>query len=163
MNIKGLSDWVDAVATVGVVIGLVLLILEIRVNTDAIEHQAAVDRAIVVSEPFYESAELRSAMNKIRIAEGHEGAVNAFIENYDMTPDEAIVWSRHQMQVWAMIRADFERGDRENAEYFATLLLKNRPPRIFVENMAYRGEFKEMIQNILDQQKSDGQKKNEEY
>lgn len=154
MNIKALSDWVDAVATVGVVIGLVLLILEIRVNTDAIEQQAAVDRAVVVSEPFYESPELRAAMNKIRIADGHEGVVAAFIRHYEMTPDEAIVWSRHQLQVWAMIRADFERGDRESAKYFATLLLSNPPPRIFVEHMTYRGEFKEMIQEILEQQES---------
>ena len=150
MNIKVLSDWVDAIATVAVVIGLALLILEIQVNTEAIERQAAVERASALTEPFYESAEMRMALEKIRTTDAHGGATAAFIKHYDMTPEEAIVWNRHCVQLWAMVRSDFNFGNRELAKGFAKALAASPDQRLFIENWhAFDSEFGQMVRDVL--------------
>jgi len=53
MDFRKFSDWAELLATAGVVIGLVILIQEVRVNTKAIERQAGVDRATFLSDPFF--------------------------------------------------------------------------------------------------------------
>jgi hypothetical protein len=150
MKIRNFSSWIDTIASIAVVIGLVLLILEIRVNTQAIERQAAVDRAAALTEPFYQSETLRSASEKVRAVDERVGAEAAFIEHYNMTPEEAILWNRHCIQLWSVIKADFDFGDRESARRYAENLLAIPDQRIFIENHSFfEGDFSQMIEAVL--------------
>lgn len=155
MSVNRLSNWIDLIATIGVVVGMVLLILEIRLNTQAIELQASVNRAAALTEPFYESSQLRNASEKIRTVEGRGSAEAAFIAQYDMTPEEALVWNRHCVQLWLSVVADYEHGNRDLAIRYTKALLSSADQRLFVQNYSFfNSDFRQMLDDILVQQGS---------
>ena len=56
MNTKKITVWAEITASIAVVVGLGLLILEIRLNTRAVEYQSQVEQIAVVTEPFLQQA-----------------------------------------------------------------------------------------------------------
>lgn len=148
MEAKKLINWAEILATIAVFAGLLLLVQEIRVNTQAVQRQATVDRAAVLSEPFFQSAELRAASEKIQVVDGPARLESAFAEQYDLTPDEAIVWTRHLIQLWNVVQADFYYGDREVAENWVQVLLESPDNRLFIEHLDFHGEFGAMVRDV---------------
>lgn len=146
---RTLVDWLELATGIAVLVGLGLVVMEIRVNTDAVNRQAAVDRASALAEPFFYSEEVRSALQKIRAAEESTGPETAFVGRFGMTDAEAIAWARHLTQVWMVIEADFYHGDSEVALLWARALLGNVDNRLFVENWMFGGEFQLEIDRIL--------------
>jgi hypothetical protein len=148
MDAKRVTDWLDLLAAVSVLAGVLLLVQEIRLNTQAVSHQAAVARTAVLSEPFFESAELRAAHEKIRAVDGEASFAMALIDTYGHTPEEALVWSRHLGQIWQIIRADYHNGNEDEAEMWARVLLSAPDNQLFIKHQQFSGEFGEMIQEI---------------
>lgn len=148
MDSKRVTDWLEIVAAVSVFAGLLLLVQEIRVNTQAVSHQAAVARVAVLTEPFFGSAELRSASEKVRATDGRSGFESALIEMYGHTPEEALVWARHLTQLWFIVRADFNNGNESSAELYVRALLTAPDNQLFIEHRNFQGEFGEFIQDI---------------
>ena len=152
MNTEKFTVWAEITASIAVVVGLGLLILEIRLNTRAVEHQSQVEQIAVVTEPFLQSAALLSAIEKINNTDGRSPIESELIEHYELTTDEAQAWSRHLAQLWGLMRLEFYYGDRDRAEGWAYAMLSNHPDnRRFAEQTQFRpDEFGQMVQDVYD-------------
>ncbi len=151
MDTKKLTDWLEIIAAFSVVVGIILLIQEIRLNTRAVAYESTLNRFDVVTAPFFQSAELLTADEKIRMIDGVNALEAAFVERYDMTPAEALVWTRHLMQIWNNASADYHYGDREMAEFAVRALLTTPDNRLFVEHWYghLTDEFSEFVRANL--------------
>ena len=103
----GIATIVEIVTGISVVITLVLLLIEVRANTGALERQIRMDQAQSVAEPLLDDALLRSAYSKVKQRDGREPEVTAFTEAYGMTEEEAIAWTRFLYWAWVRREADF--------------------------------------------------------
>lgn len=151
MKAKNVTDWLEIVAAVSVFVGLLLLVQEIRVNTQAVKHQAAVARSAVLAEPFFESADLRSASVKIHATDGRGDFESALVETYGHTPEEALVWARHLLQLWNIVRADFNNGNEHEAEEYVRALLDSPDNQLYAKHRNFQGEFGKMVQDISEE------------
>ena len=75
MNTKTVNKWLSLLANVGVVIGLALLIIEIRQNSELVRaqiHQARSDAYVSARQDFADSEFLLPALEKYLAAGGRE-------------------------------------------------------------------------------------------
>lgn len=107
MKVERWTQWAEIVASVAVVVSLVFLIQEVRYNTAVMERQAVMDRAAVVNAPFLGESQLPSIIAKIKAVDGPDPAVSAFVEQYDLSYEEAVRWTRHLSLIWIGLEADF--------------------------------------------------------
>jgi hypothetical protein len=150
MESKKVRDWLEIGATFAVLAGLLLVVQEIRVNTKAVALQAAIDTSAALTDPFFQSAELHSASQKIHDIDGAYAPEAALIQRYDLSPEEAIVWSRHLLQIWILLEATYEFQDKETAIRHARVLLLAPDNRAFVENYAYfDAEFEQILRGLI--------------
>lgn len=149
MESRKVRDWVEILATLSVFAGLLLLVQEIRLNTRALAMQAQIDRSAVLVEPFYQSQQLRAAIQKIRSVDGVWELESTMSEQYELTAEEALVWSRHVMQIWDIVEATYYYEDRETAEWYTRLLLNSRDSRLFVEHYGFDDEFDAFVRTVL--------------
>ncbi len=104
------SRWaqrVEIVASISVVVTLVLLVIEVRGNTKAVERQVLLDRASTVSAPFMEGPELLEAFKRVKEVDGWDAMHVEFMERYDMNPTQSVAWTFFLYKVWSGLRADF--------------------------------------------------------
>ena len=148
MHTRRLSDWAQVLGSVAVVVSLLLLLQEVRGNTRAVERQAAVDRASALSDPFFQDPDLRLAFDKVRVVDGPHAVQAAFMDRYDHTSSEALVFTRHLLQLWSTVEADFNYGDRDLAAEWVEALLLNPDNRLFVEHHRFGGEFGTLVHDV---------------
>jgi hypothetical protein len=149
MSKRTLVDWLEISTSLAVLIGLVLVIMEIRVNTNAVNRQAAVDRSVALTEPFFYSEVIRSADEKVRAVDGSADYRVALADRYDLTQAESLAWSRHLMQLWVMIEGDYYNGEKAVALGFARTMLGAADSREFVRHWRFREDFQQEIDRIL--------------
>ncbi|MGI9199814.1 MAG: hypothetical protein ACR2QL_02055 [Woeseiaceae bacterium] len=149
MDSRKVKDWVEIVATLSVFAGILLLVQEIRLNTRALAMQTQVNRSAVLTEPFYQSEQLRTAIQKVRNIDGVWELETTFTEQYDLTAEESLVLSRHLMQLWDMTEATYYYGDREAAEFYARVFLASRDSRLFVKHYGFDDEFDAYVRAVL--------------
>jgi hypothetical protein len=126
----------ELVGISAIVVSLVVLIIEVRENTVAIERQIAMDRATALAAPFFES-ELPSILAKIQSVEGAHGATLAYMENWDLSLSEAIRWERHLLLLWETLEAQYiADGPSEELDNQVSILLANRDNQIYVEHVS---------------------------
>ena len=145
MESRRLSDWAQVFGSIAVVISVVFLLQEVRGNTLAVERQAAVDRAAALSDPFFQASELRTAFEKVRAVDGESPLQSVFIDRYEHTPSEALVWTRHLLQLWSTVEADFNYGNRDLAAEWVRALIANPDNRLFLEHHAFGGDFAVLV------------------
>ena len=146
------KEGAEAAGIVAIIISLVVLIVEVRENTLATERQTAVDRAAATTAPFFE-ADLASILAKIKAVDG-EGArhISAYMELYDLSHEEAILWGRHLWYLWAILEAEYRAdGASEKLNNQISILLINRDNQIYVEdviNFRFSSEFREYVAEL---------------
>jgi hypothetical protein len=99
---------VEILTGISIVITLALLTAEVRGNTRALERQIRMDRAQAVAEPILESEVLRDAYRAVKTRDGWEPDMAAFMEQYGLTEEQAIAWTRFLYWAWVRVEADFE-------------------------------------------------------
>ena len=99
MDSSKLRNWLEITGIVALIISLAILIFEVRENTQAINRQISTDRAAALAGPFFE-ADLAPILSKIMTVDGYNPLVNSYMEAYDLTPEEAILWQRHLFYLW---------------------------------------------------------------
>jgi hypothetical protein len=110
-------NWAEIIASLAIVATVVLLIQEVRGNTEAIERQAALDRATAINSPFFVNPQLSAVLVKIKAIDGSDPIPQAFVERYDLTPEEAILWERHLAHIWMGFEADYSlNGESQELE-----------------------------------------------
>lgn len=112
---RGLATTIEILTGISVVITLVLLLVEVRANTGALERQIRMDQAQSVAEPVLDDALLRSAYRKVKQRDGWEPEVAAFMDEYGLTDEEAITWTRFLYWAWVRREADYTYLGRDPA------------------------------------------------
>ena len=150
MESKKVRDWFEIGATLAVFVGLLLVVQEIRINTRALAMQAAIDTSAALTEPFFQSDELHAASQKVHSIDGAYAPEAALMQRYDLSPEEAIVWNRHLLQIWIVLEATYKFQDKDAAIRHARTLLLAPDNRTFVENYAFfDAEFGEALRALL--------------
>jgi hypothetical protein len=139
MNQAKWKDYAELVGFVAIIISLVVLIIEVRQNTLATERQIALDRAAAMTSPFFDS-ELASILAKIKSADGADPNIVAFIEAYDLSYREAVIWERHLWYAWEVLAAEFEAdGPSPSLDASVLAMLINRDNQLYV---THSGKFR---------------------
>jgi len=107
VKVERVSHWVEIVANFGVIVTLVLLMLQVRDNTRALEGQAILQRGAAFTEPFLSESAAPEILAKIKAVDGSEPVVAAYIERYGLTYAEASVWLRHVLSIWTSLEAEY--------------------------------------------------------
>ena len=100
-------QYIEVVTGLSVVITLVVLIVEVRTNTQTIERQLLVDRADNIARPFMSSTELLEAYERIKEVDGWNPEIADLMEHYGLEPQQAVAWSMLLLANWSGLQADF--------------------------------------------------------
>ena len=149
LKLKKLALAAEVVASFGVIITLVLLLLEVRGNTLTMERQIEMTHFKTLFTSFIEPSVLMSAMTKIKAVDGSEVDVAAFMATYDMSEAEAIAWSRFQLIIWAGIQQRFVYdgpSDRLAAEI--RQLMKFPDVALFLKHSQFSEELTAYIEQV---------------
>ena len=98
---------VEVLTGLSVIVTLIVLIAEVRTNTQAIERQVLLDRMSSVAGPFTSGPELLQAYERNKELDGWEPGNVAFMERYGLEPAQAIAWTRFLLINWGGIEANF--------------------------------------------------------
>jgi len=107
VKLERASHAVEILANVGVIVTLVLLILQVRDNTRALEGQAIIQRGAAFQEPFVSESSVPAILAKIKAVDGPEPLVTAYMDRYGLTYEEAAIWNRHVWSVWTALEAEY--------------------------------------------------------
>ena len=112
MKLGRWTQWAEVIETAVILVSAVLLIAEVRSNTQALEHQAYMDRSASFAQPYLEVEGFTDIYAKVKEvdAEHREELVAAFQERYGLTTQEAVIWVRHLDLIWRTFQADFLYG-----------------------------------------------------
>lgn len=108
------AQWLEVVASGAIIVTLIILVIEVQTNTAAVERQAAYERALTVSTPFFEDPDLAESFVKILSVDGAVPMHESFIERYQLTPEQAIKWERHLLLFWNGVEADLQAFGRSD-------------------------------------------------
>lgn len=106
MRGKNWTQRIEMVASVSVVVTLVLLVVEVRANTGALERQTLLDRAANMATPFMEGPELLEAFRKVKSVDGWGQMETEFMERYQLEPAQAVAWTFFLYKIWNNLEAD---------------------------------------------------------
>lgn len=107
MKLERWAHLAEIVASMAVVVTLVFLAVEVRANTLVIERQSYEQRTDRVFEPFLDPSTLPTIYAKVKAVDGMDRSVQAFMDQYDLTPEEATMWSRHLASIWRSMELNF--------------------------------------------------------
>jgi len=107
MKLERAAHAVEISANVGVIVTLVLLMLQVRDNTRALEGQSILQRGAAFQEPFVSESEVPAVLAKIKAVDGPEPSVTAYMDRYGLTYEEAAIWTRHVWSVWTSLEAEY--------------------------------------------------------
>lgn len=139
MNQTKWKDYAELAGIVAIIVSLVVLIIEVRQNTLITERQIALDRAAAMTSPFFDS-ELPSILEKIKSHDGLDLNIVPFIEAYDLSYREAVIWERHLQYAWAVLEAEFEAdGPSPSLDASILAMLSTRDNQFYV---TYSGKFR---------------------
>ena len=124
MKTQEIAQWAEVISSIAILATLIVLIMDLRANTEVLERQAALDRANVVSNPVFQDPRLAAASAKIRAVDGPNEIQLALEQTYQLTEEEAFVWARHLGLIWFGIQADFNSNpeSRELKTYVCALM-----------------------------------------
>lgn len=111
-----LQGWMELAVGVSVVISLVVLIVEVRTNTRALERQSRMDYISAITEPYLDDVRLGDVLAKVKAVDGREPTVQALMDAYGLTDTEASTWGRFLYRNWYGLEADYKYGGRELVE-----------------------------------------------
>jgi hypothetical protein len=151
MKTEKLAHWAEIISSLVVVITLVFLINEVQRNTKALERQSEMDRTAAISDPFFEAPELASVIAKIKEVDGLDLFPEALTDRYDLSYEEAELWSRLIYRMWGGFEADFETLGPEEVEGTVRFLLRTPDNRMYWETAGpdFSGpEFRAFVDSI---------------
>jgi hypothetical protein len=145
------ARWLEVVASAAIIVSLIVLIVEVRTNTAAVERQAAYERALTVSAPYFDDPDVAEAFAKILEVEGPLPLHQAYVDRYGLTVEQAIKWSRHHLLFWSSVEADmkaFGRSDDTDALVRQLVCLTDHAMFWDSEQINISAEFRDYIANV---------------
>ena len=135
MKLEQVAHWAEILGNFGVIVTLVLLMLQIGDNTQALRGQAILERGAAFTEPFLSESQAPTVLAKIKAVDGPEPLVDAYMGRYDLTYEEGALWTRHQLSVWTSLEAEYVvLGDSEELGSRIQILLPFPDQALWFEN-----------------------------
>jgi len=132
------ANWAEIIETIVILVSMVLLIQEVRGNTQALQLQAYMARGEAHVRPYFDVDGFSRVYAKVKAVDTGfpETAITAFQERYDMTQEEALLWVRHLDDIWRNFEGNFLYGaDRELLARDMTHLLTFPDQRLYYRNI----------------------------
>jgi len=107
MNRDQRRDLVEAVGLVAIVASLVFLGLEIRQNTLTQEREMQMERVLSYADVYLNQPVLADIYAKVKEVDGLEPLAAAFVDRYQLTPAESVLWARNTSRIMWIIHAQF--------------------------------------------------------
>lgn len=140
---------IELVAAVSVVATLILLVVEVRANTKALERQIRLDRTSNIAAPYTSGPELLEAFEKIKNVDGWNADHQAFMERYELEPSEAVAWSMFLLNVWRGLEADHDYvGPSDELTNAIRGLLVYPDNRLFYDPQAFSSDFAAYVERV---------------
>ena len=138
MTLEKSAHLAEIIGSVAIVVTLVILVFEVRGNTEVLQRQINLDRASASNTVLMDSPYLPGILAKIKLVDVDEvePAVQAFMDRYNLTFEESDRWVRFLRQYWLGIQADFLVGERGTSRD-AVRALANSDQALFWENATY--------------------------
>ena len=141
--------WAEILAAISVVVSLVLLVIEVRGNTRALERQILLDRSANVSAPFTSGPELLEAFEKIKEIDGWRPEDEAFMRRYGLAADQAVAWNMFLLHVWRGLEADYAySGPSEDLAASIRSLFSFPDNQLFYRPGIFSAEFAEYVESV---------------
>ena len=135
MKLEQVAHWAEILGNFGVIVTLVLLMLQIGDNTQALRSQAVLERGAAFTEPFLSESQAPTVLAKIKAVDGPEPLVVAYMDRYDLTYEEGALWERHMMSLWTSLEAEYAAfGDSQELESRIQILLPFPDQVLWFEN-----------------------------
>jgi hypothetical protein len=151
MNQSRLKEYAELVGLIAVVTSLAVLIIEVRENTVAVERQIALDRADAAATPFFDS-ELASILEKIKSVDGPDANIVQYMDAYNLSYRESVIWERHLQYVWSVFEAEFEAdGPSTSLDRAILSLLTTHDNQIYVQSSSrfrFNKEFQAYVADL---------------
>jgi hypothetical protein len=149
--------WLEIATGLAVVISLLVLIVEVRTNTAAIERQGRIDQLSMIVQPYLDDVDMGLVLAKIKAVDGREDNVNAFMQVYDLTEVEAATWTRSLWGYWGAIEADYLYSGSDAVEGTVRAMLAFPDVRLFWHHSRsfYTEEFAAYVDEILEDSESE--------
>ena len=151
MKLKEFNEWLTLTANIGVLAGIVFLALEVQQSNNLLEREIALSQQDTSNGQFINSEYLPAILNKIDAASGVNGFDEQYIQEFDLTKEEATRWVRYINQIWREGEANWEAlgRDSEICRSMAVSLNRRRDHVIYWENrkQAYIPEFADCVEN----------------
>ena len=112
----GWQKWMELIVGVSVIISLIVLIIEVRTNTHALERQSRMDYLNGITQPYIDDVSMGRVLSKVKAVDGRDENVLAFMAAYDLDEVEAAAWTRHLYNIWGGIEADYLYADSDQVE-----------------------------------------------
>jgi len=65
------------------------------------------DRTATWTAPFFPSSDLPDILAKIKAVDGEEPGQQAFVDRYNLTAEERILWNRHLSGIWERLETEY--------------------------------------------------------
>lgn len=144
------KDRMEVVVGLSVLVSLIVLIVEVRTNTRAIERQSDLDYIDAVTQPYIDDVQMGEVLAKIKAVDGREPTVAALMAAYELSDVEAAAWGRFLYRTWFGVEADFRYGGREMVEESVRLLLPYPDAEIYWETIGpfHSPEFRALVDEL---------------
>jgi hypothetical protein len=106
----------EVISGVAILTTLIVLVLDVRSNGRLMQRQLDMER---LERRYYgDSIELIQALEQIRAIEPESNSpgLNAYMERYDLSFQDAMRWASYVWRTWVMYETDFLAGDRDGVE-----------------------------------------------
>ena len=115
MNWNAISAFGDIVAALAVIASLMYLARQIRESTEGQLRSMRNWHEDAVSGDLIGSSDLARILTKIKEVDGHSSLVEAMVERYDLSYEDANRWVRYLMRMWFGMHTDFKFGASDDA------------------------------------------------
>ena len=151
MKLKDIALLTEIVGGVGILISLVVLVLEVRQNTALVERQILLDRSNWVAQ-IIDSPYIAPIFAKIKaIDDDIVPTERAFMEQYDLTFEEATRFTTWLRQMWSGFQAEFETGTPGLDEIIKDIL-QHKDQELFWMNTrsTYTADFVNYVNDLTE-------------
>ena len=150
MRLEKSALWAEILGGAGILITLIILVFEVRENRSLIERQMRLERANLAAELTINSPYLPDILAKMKLVdtEAISSPIKAFMDQYDLTFQEAARFTTLLQRQWFGFEADYYAGTPD-LEREMTRMLKFPDQQLFWNN-APEGLFGEEFSDFVD-------------
>ena len=148
MNWDALSAFSELFAAVAVIGTLIYLARQIRESTESQVRSMRNRHEDAVSGDLIGSSDLARILTKIKEVDGHSPLVEAFVERYDLSYEDANRWVRYLMRMWFGMHTDFKFGVSDDAGIRAAFYYPDQALFWDHAKMAFSKDFMEHVDSL---------------